>query len=120
MCKLIAEKFDYFLCSSQIIIEFVFPASNLIYICLIIITVFFSFSYGYNAIGTIFYILAAICVLYCQDSIYRLNSIISTVFMFVALHQIITPIIPVIPSKSPEEVEMSNRIEKLKEELNKD
>uniref|UniRef100_U5EZS7 GPI inositol-deacylase n=1 Tax=Corethrella appendiculata TaxID=1370023 RepID=U5EZS7_9DIPT len=46
---------------------------------------------GYKPISSLFYILAVICVLYCQESLYRLNFIICTVYMLIAIHQLISP-----------------------------
>lgn len=63
--------------------------------------------------------LAAGCILYCQESVYRLNAVICTVFIILALHQFITPIIM---AKSPEDEsteKLSEKIEKLEEEIKK-
>lgn len=35
--------------------------------------------------------LAVVCVLYCQDSVYRLNAIVATAFICFAVHQLVTP-----------------------------
>lgn len=35
--------------------------------------------------------LAVICVLYCQDSVYRLNGVVATTFICFAVHQLVTP-----------------------------
>lgn len=41
--------------------------------------------------GSFCYMLAVICVLYCQDSVYRLNAIVATTFICFAVHQLVTP-----------------------------
>lgn len=35
--------------------------------------------------------LAVICVLYCQDSVYRLNAVVAATFICFAVHQLVTP-----------------------------
>lgn len=37
------------------------------------------------------YMMAIICVLYCQDSLYRLNAIIASIFVIIALQQFFMP-----------------------------
>jgi hypothetical protein len=46
---------------------------------------------GYKVISSICYIGAVLCVLYCQNSIYRLNYIISAIFVAVTLQQLAAP-----------------------------
>lgn len=78
------------------------------------------FSWGYNVIASIFYMLAAGCVLYCQESVYRLNAVICTVFIIMALHQFLTPFL--LRPQSIEDIDkptenLVEKIEKLEKEL---
>lgn len=62
------------------------------------------------------YFFAAVAIIYCQDSVYRLNAIISIVFAVITLHQICgkvdTP-----PEESPEELELRRKIQRIREGL---
>lgn len=68
---------------------------------------------------SLFYMLAVICVLYCQESIYRLNAVIPVMFMAVALHQLLMPTFkpPAVATMTPEELELSEKVQKLKKTL---
>lgn len=46
---------------------------------------------GYKAISAVLYIDAVLSLLYCQDSIYRLNYVIAGVFIIITLHQMLAP-----------------------------
>ena len=46
---------------------------------------------AYKPISSLCYIAAVICVLYCQESIFRLNYVIGGVFSTIALHQLLAP-----------------------------
>lgn len=43
--------------------------------------------HAYNFVGTVLYICAVICVVFCQDSVYRLNGIISSAIFIITIHQ---------------------------------
>ncbi|XP_053690487.1 GPI inositol-deacylase isoform X2 [Sabethes cyaneus] len=43
---------------------------------------------GYKHIAGILYLLAVVCIVYCQVLIYRLNFVISSVFLIVTVHQV--------------------------------
>ncbi|XP_059618674.1 GPI inositol-deacylase [Phlebotomus argentipes] len=43
--------------------------------------------HGYRTVGCILYVAAAICVLYCQDSVYRINGVICGVFATISIQQ---------------------------------
>lgn len=49
------------------------------------------FSHGYEPMSSLCYVMAIIAVLYCQDSLYRLNAIISSMFIIIALQQLFMP-----------------------------
>lgn len=71
--------------------------------------------YAYNFVASILYMCAAICVVYCQDSIYRLTAVIPTVFVLVTLHQIFSSVKKDDScDMDQEELEMKNRIERMK------
>lgn len=72
---------------------------------------------AYRFVSVILYILAAICIIYCQDSVYRLNAVISTAFVFIALHQIFAPKIKEANSEDDGDDELRDRIEKMKATL---
>lgn len=46
---------------------------------------------AYKPISSLCYVAAVICVLYCQESIFRLNYVISGVFLIISLHQLLGP-----------------------------
>lgn len=62
--------------------------------------------------------LSAGCILYCQESMYRLNAIICTVFIILSLHQILTPIVTITNEEIVTE-NLDEKIERLREELKK-
>ncbi|KAL5277878.1 PGAP1 family protein [Megaselia abdita] len=43
--------------------------------------------HAYNFLGSVLYVCAVICIIYCQDSVYRLNGVISSVFLVMTVHQ---------------------------------
>lgn len=43
--------------------------------------------HAYNFLGSVLYVCAVICIVYCQDSVYRLNGVISSVFLIITAHQ---------------------------------
>lgn len=48
-------------------------------------------SHGYDSMSSLCYVMAIICILYCQDSLYRLNAIIASMFIIIALQQLFMP-----------------------------
>lgn len=46
---------------------------------------------GYKVLSSLLYIAAVISVLYCQDAIFKLNYIITGIFIVIAFHQILSP-----------------------------
>ena len=96
------------------------------YVCLFVFLTFLlfwssntCFRNGYKIISNVLYILAAISVLYCQDSVYRLNGIISTIMVVISVHQIVAPkmrpacLMPL----TPEEAEAKERMDKFRDLL---
>lgn len=64
--------------------------------------------------------MAIICVLYCQDSLYRLNAIISGVFIIIALQQLFMP--KMMPKRQLVEetgidIDLMERVRRLKEDM---
>lgn len=45
----------------------------------------------YNYISNIFYVLAVVSVIYCQESVWRLNYLIAFAFAILAVHQLLAP-----------------------------
>ncbi|XP_055681996.1 GPI inositol-deacylase [Lutzomyia longipalpis] len=43
--------------------------------------------HGYRTMGCILYVAAAICILYCQDSLYRINGVICGIFATISIQQ---------------------------------
>lgn len=43
--------------------------------------------HAYNFVDKVLYVCAVICIIYCQDSVYRLNGVISSVFFVITIHQ---------------------------------
>lgn len=75
---------------------------------------------GYKVISFSLYALSAISVLYCQNSVYRLNAFIPPVFVTIALHQIFgRKTSKYISLETPEQIELREKIEKIKQSLNK-
>lgn len=70
---------------------------------------------GYRVISSALYIGAALSILYCQNSVFRLNGILPSMFCIIALHQLLglkntyTP-----PPETAEQIKIRENIEKLK------
>lgn len=73
-------------------------------------------SNGYKFLSNVLYFFAALAIIYCQDSIYRLNSIISIVFAIITLHQMCGTVEKP-KEESPEELELRRKIQKIREGL---
>lgn len=43
--------------------------------------------HGYRTVGCVLYVAAATCILYCQDSVYRLNGVICGIFATISIQQ---------------------------------
>lgn len=73
-------------------------------------------SNGYKFLSNVLYFFAAIAIIYCQDSIYRLNSVISIVFAIITLHQMLgkddEP-----KEETPEELELRRKVQNIRERL---
>lgn len=65
------------------------------------------------------YILAIICVLYCQDSFYRLNATISAIFLVVGVQQLLMPSIKKAGEvrETEADMELMDRVRRLKEDM---
>lgn len=65
------------------------------------------------------YMMAVVCVLYCQDSFYRLNATISAIFIVVACQQAFMPTIKKRGEiiDNPVDVDLMDRVRKLKEDM---
>lgn len=66
------------------------------------------------------YVMAIIAVLYCQDSLYRLNAIISSMFIIIALQQLFMP--KLLVKNEPKEVnvidtDLLERVRRLREDM---
>lgn len=73
-------------------------------------------SKGYTFLSNVLYFFAAIAIIYCQDSIYRLNSIISIVFAIITIHQVCGTVDKP-KEETPEELELSRKIQRIREGL---
>lgn len=76
--------------------------------------------YGYDSISTLCYMMAIICVIYCQDSIYRLSAIISSVFIVIALQQMFMPKMPEKLDKPIEtdiDIDLMDRVRQLRDDM---
>lgn len=76
--------------------------------------------YGYESLSQLFYLMAAICVIYCQDSIYRLSAIISSMFVVIALQQAFMPKMPEKKEKPIEtgiDRDLLERVRRLREDM---
>lgn len=49
-------------------------------------------SNGYSPVGSMLYLMAALCILYGQDSVYRLNAFLAATFVCLAAHQWMSPL----------------------------
>lgn len=66
------------------------------------------------------YVMAIIAVLYCQDSLYRLNAIISSMFIIIALQQLFMPKLLVKNEPKEENVidtDLLDRVRRLREDM---
>lgn len=64
--------------------------------------------------------MAAICVIYCQDSIYRLSAIISSMFVVLALQQAFMPKMPEKkerPTETGIDIDLMERVRRLREDM---
>lgn len=70
---------------------------------------------GYRVISSALYIGAALSILYCQNSVYRLNGILPSVFCIIALHQLFgMKNTYITPPETPEQIKIRENIDKLK------
>lgn len=70
---------------------------------------------GYRFISSALYIGAALSILYCQNSVYRLNGILPIMFAIIALHQLFGMKNKYItPPETPEQLKIRENIDKLK------
>lgn len=53
-------------------------------------------SNGYSTLGSLLYMMAALSILYGQDSVYRLNAFVTATFVCLAAHQWLTPTVVLI------------------------
>lgn len=66
------------------------------------------------------YVMAIICVLYCQDSLYRLNAIIASMFIIIALQQFFMPKMTVKNEPKDENIidtDLLDRVRRLREDM---
>lgn len=66
------------------------------------------------------YVMAIIAVLYCQDSLYRLNAIISSMLIIIALQQLFMP--KLLVKNEPKEenvidIDLLERVRRLREDM---
>lgn len=64
--------------------------------------------------------MATICVLYCQDSLYRLNAIISGIFIIIALQQLFMPKMQPkrqVVEETGIDIDLMERVRRLKEDM---
>lgn len=64
--------------------------------------------------------MAIICVLYCQDSLYRLNAIISGIFIIIALQQLFMPKMQPkrqVVEETGIDIDLMERVRRLKEDM---
>lgn len=70
--------------------------------------------------STLCYLMAIICVIYGQDSIYRLNAIISSMFVIIALQQVFMPKIRVkneVKKENSIDIDLMERVRRLREDM---
>lgn len=80
----------------------------------------FDSSHGYEPMSSLCYVMAMIAVLYCQDSLYRLNAIISSVLFIIALQQLFMPKLLVKNEPKEENVidtDLLDRVRRLREDM---
>jgi len=70
--------------------------------------------HGYNMLSGAFYGLAVGCILYCQDSLYRLNYVIPGVFIIITLQQLFFPKKPEENQEEQSDKDLKNKIERMK------
>ncbi|XP_055373238.1 GPI inositol-deacylase [Condylostylus longicornis] len=70
--------------------------------------------YGYTILSGILYAIAGGCILYCQDSIYRLNYIIPAIFLLITIQQLFLPKKPEENQEEEADKELKNKIERMK------
>lgn len=78
-------------------------------------------SHGYEPLTSLCYVMAIIAVIYCQDSLYRLNAIISSMFIIMALQQLFMPKLLVKNEPKEENVidtDLLDRVRRLREDMN--
>lgn len=65
------------------------------------------------------YMMAIVCVLYCQDSFYRLNATITSILIVVAAQQLLMPRIKKRGelTENVADTELLNRVRRLKEDM---
>lgn len=66
------------------------------------------------------YVMAIIAVLYCQDSLYRLNAIISSMFIIIALQQLFMPKLLVKnepKEENPIDTDLLDKVRRLREDM---
>lgn len=81
---------------------------------------FFNSSHGYEPMSSLCYVMAIIAVLYCQDSLYRLNAIISSMLIIIALQQLFMPKLLVKNEPKEENVidtDLLERVRRLREDM---
>lgn len=64
--------------------------------------------------------MAIISVLYCQDSLYRLNAIISSMFIVIALQQVFMPKLKAkneVPVETNIDIDLLERVRRLREDM---
>lgn len=64
--------------------------------------------------------MAIICVLYCQDSLYRLNAIISGIFVIIALQQLFMPKMLAkrqVVQETGIDIDLMERVRRLKDDM---
>ncbi|XP_055304147.1 GPI inositol-deacylase isoform X2 [Sitodiplosis mosellana] len=76
--------------------------------------------HGYEPMSSLCYVMAIIAVLYCQDSLYRLNAIISSMFIIIALQQLFMP--KLLAKNEPKEenvidADLLDRVRRLREDM---
>lgn len=82
--------------------------------------IFFYHSHGYEPMSSLCYVMAIIAVLYCQDSLYRLNAIISSMFIIIALQQLFMP--KLLAKNEPKvenviDTDLLDRVRRLREDM---
>lgn len=76
--------------------------------------------HGYEPMSSLCYVMAIIAVLYCQDSLYRLNAIISSMFIIIGLQQLFMPKLLVKNEPKEENVidtDLLERVRRLREDM---